>query len=289
MNQDILSLLQSRTASFSKGQRMIAGYITGAYDKAAFMTARTLGKAVGVSESTVVRFAVELGYDGYPDMQKAMQDMVRNRLTANQRMEVARDRIGDQDVISTVIQSDIEKLRHTCETVNREAFAKAVDAILAADQIYVLGVRSAAPLAGFLGYYLNYMFRSVHVVTSSGSTMFEKIVGVSSRDAVIALSFPRYSASTAKGAQFCRSTGATVIGITDTELSPLGRNSNYVLAAKSDMVSLVDSLVAGLSLINALVVALAARRSRELINTFDRLEQIWDQYQVYEKQEDAHG
>ena len=285
MSADILSLLQTKAPTFSKGQRQIARYITEAYDKAAFMTANRLGKTVGVSESTVVRFAVDLGFDGYPSMQKAMQEMVLNRLTAVQRIEVTNNRIGDQDVVTSVIQSDIEKLRQTGEKLNRDNFNAAVSAVLLAKRVFVLGVRSAAPLAGFLGYYLNYMFNNVHIVTASGSSeMFEKIVGVTAEDVVIAFSFPRYSTSTTKGVRYCRSTGATVIGITDSELSPLGQNCDHVLVAKSDMVSLVDSLVAPLSVVNALIVAIASKREKELSHTFNTLERIWEEYHVYEKQ-----
>ena len=286
MKHDILSVLQERKATFSKGQRLIAKYITEEYDKAAFMTANRLGKNVGVSESTVVRFAVELGFDGYPSMQKAMQEMVLNRLTSVQRIEVANNRIGDQDVISMVVQSDIEKLRQTEETISRAEFNAAVNAVLGAKRVYILGVRSAAPLANFLGYYLNYMFNNVHVITGCGtSEMFEKIVGVNSDDVVIAFSFPRYSSATTKGAQYCRSTGATVIGSTDQRTSPLGSTCDHVLLAKSDMVSLVDSLVAPLSIVNALIVAIAAKREKEVHRTFEALERIWDEYDVYEKQE----
>lgn len=287
MNDDIFALLQSRAGSFSKGQRLIAKYIMEAYDKAAFMTASRLGKIVGVSESTVVRFAVELGYDGYPSMQKAMQEMVLNRLTSVQRIGVANDRIGKQDVLSMVLQSDADKLRQTSELIDRNDFRMAVQAILHAKDIYILGVRSAAALASFMGYYLSFMFRNVHMVTSSGdSEMFEKLVNVSADDAVIAFSFPRYSSLIAKGAQYCRTTGASVIGLTDSRLSPLGQNSDYVLLAKSDMVSLVDSLVAPLSVVNALLVALAAEKEQALSKTFDSLERIWEEYNVYEKQVD---
>ena len=286
MTNDILDILVERQSTFSKGQRLIAKYITEDYDKAAFMTANRLGKTVGVSESTVVRFAVDLGFDGYPSMQKAMQEMVLNRLTAVQRIEVANTRIGDQDVMSMVIQSDMEKLRQTGETLNREEFNAAVNAILNAKRIYILGVRSAAPLAEFLGYYLNYMFNNVHTITGCGtSEMFEKIVNVDSRDVVIAFSFPRYSSATTKGAQYCRSTGATVIGVTDNRESPLGQSSDHVLCAKSGMVSLVDSLVAPLSVVNSLIVGIASKRQKELHRTFESLERIWDQYNVYEKQE----
>ena len=288
MSHDILTILQEKAPAFSKGQRRIAQFITESYDKAAFMTANRLGKTVGVSESTVVRFAVDLGFDGYPSMQKAMQEMVLNRLTSVQRIEVANDRIGNQDVVSMVLQSDMEKLRRTGETLDRDEFRAAVKAILGAKRVFILGVRSAAPLANFLGYYLNYMFNNVHIVTTSGTgEMFEKIVGVNSRDVVIAFSFPRYSTSTVKGAQYCRSTGATVIGMTDTKMSPLGQNCDHVLVTKSDMVSLVDSLVAPLSVVNALVVAIAAQREEELSRTFDSLERIWEEYNVYEKQDDG--
>ena len=285
MNSDILALLQNNAHTFSMGQRLIAKYITECYDKAAFMTANRLGKTVGVSESTVVRFAVDLGYDGYPSMQKAMREMVLNRLTSVQRIEVASNRMGDQDVVSTVFHSDMEKLRQTSEILSRETFLDAVNAILKAKRVYILGVRSVAPIANFLGYYLNYMFNNVHVLSGlSAEEMFEKIVSVNSEDVVIAFSFPRYSSSTTKGARYCRSAGATVIGITDSKDSPLGQCSDHVLLAKSDMVSLVDSLVAPLSLVNALIVALAARKEKELSQTFANLERIWDEYDVYEKQ-----
>ena len=289
MNSDILQILQNNAHTFSKGQRLIAKYITESYDKAAFMTASKLGKTVGVSESTVVRFAVELGYDGYPSMQKAIQEMVLNRLTSVQRIEVANNRIGDRDLVSMVLQSDVEKLRQTMDILDRAQFKAAVQAILDAERVYILGVRSCAPLARFLEYYLNFVSPNVHTVTTSGEgEMFEKIVGVKPQDAVIALSFPRYCSATVKAAQYCRSAGAAVVGITDGPLSPLGQNSDYVLAAKSDMVSLVDSLVAPLSVINALIVAVAANREERLAATFTALENVWDQYNVYEKQVGSH-
>mgnify|MGYP002512604080 CR=1 FL=1 len=287
MSYDILSVLQEKETTFSKGQKLIANFILNNYDKAAFMTASKLGRTVNVSESTVVRFAAELGFDGYPDMQRSLQKMIRNRLTSVQRIEVANDRLGDQDVISMVLHSDIEKLRQTDETISREEFNTTVDTILKAKRVYILGVRSVAPLANFLGHYLNYMFNNVHVISGfSAGEMFEKIVGVNAEDVIIAFSFPRYSSSTTKGARYCRSTGATVIGITDSKDSPLGQCCDHVLVAKSDMVSLVDSLVAPLSVINALIVAVAAKREKELSNTFYKLEHIWEEYHVYEKRED---
>lgn len=284
MNKDILTVLESLSPSFSKGQRRIASYILEEYDKAAFMTASKLGRTVGVSESTVVRFAVELGYDGYPSMQRALQEMVLNRLTAVQRIGVTNDRIGDQDIVSMVLQSDADKLRQTNDILDRAAFQSAVSAIAKAKRIYVLGVRSAAILVNFLGYYLNFMFDNIHIITTSGAgEMFEKLVNVCPEDVVIAFSFPRYSTATASAAQYCRSVGATVIGLTNSQMSPLGQNCDHILVAKSDMVSMVDSLVAPLSVVNALIVALASGREKELSRTFDTLERVWEEYNVYEK------
>ena len=284
MRDDFLAVLEEKASTFSKGQRRIAGYITESYDKAAFMTASRLGKTVGVSESTVVRFAVELGFDGYPQMQKVMQEMVMNRLTSVQRIEVANDRIGNQDVLTKVLQADADKIRQTAETISREHFRCAVESILKARKIYVLGVRSAAPLANFAGYYMNYMFDDVRVVTVSGAgEMFENLVNITPEDVVVAFSFPRYSSATLKAAQYCRGVGATVIGITNSNLSPLAQNSDFVLVAKSDMVSLVDSLVAPLSVVNALLVALASAREQEVQKSLGTLEHVWEEYNIYEK------
>jgi DNA-binding MurR/RpiR family transcriptional regulator len=286
MASDILSTIQSGMSGFSKGQKLIANYIIESYDKAAFMTASKLGKTVNVSESTVVRFAVELGYDGYPSMQKALQEMIRNKLTSVQRIEVANDRIGTQDILSMVLQSDIEKIRMTLEETNRETFDTSVNAILQARTIYILGVRSSAAIANFLGFYFNYMFDNVRLVnTSSVSEMFEQIVRVREGDVVIGISFPRYSSRTVKALKFSKDRGATVIALTDSKASPIAAHATHVLLAKSDMVSLVDSLVAPLSLVNALIVAVGRKKEQELSTTFTELEHIWDEYGVYEKVE----
>lgn len=287
MKEDILVILEEKEPTFSKGQRRISQYIVESYDKAAFMTASKLGKTVGVSESTVVRFAVELGYEGYPQMQKAMQEMVMNRLTSVQRMEIANDRIGREDVLTKVLQADSDKIRQTCETISREHFNAAVDALVKARRIYVLGVRSTATLAQFAGYYLNYMFDNVQVLTSSApGEMFERLVGATNEDVVLAFSFPRYSSATIKAAQYCRNVGATVIGVTNSAISPLAQHCDHVLIAKSDMVSLVDSLVAPLSVVNALLVALASAREKEMEKNFEILESVWEEYNVYEKRVD---
>ena len=285
MNEDILTLIQEKFSTFSKGQKRIAKFITEDYDKAAFMTTAKLGQTASVSESTVVRFATELGYSGYPTMQKAMQEMVLNRLTSAQRLEIANDRMSNQDVVATVLQSDADKLRQTAETINRDDFSAVVNAILSAKHIYLLGVRSAAALANFAGYYLNYMFSNVKVITTSGGgEMFEQLVNVEKGDVVLAFSFPRYSTATIKGAQYCRSVGATVVSITNSYSSPLAQCGDYVLVAKSDMVSFADSLVAPLSLVNALLVALSVGREEVLEKNFDTLERVWEEYHIYEKQ-----
>ena len=283
MAKDILTHIQENMGSFSKGQKLIANFILESYDKAAFMTACKLGKTVNVSESTVVRFAAELGYDGYPSMQKALQEMIRNKLTAIQRIEVSNDRIGDQDIMSMVMQSDIEKIRITLEETDRESFNQAVDTIIAAKRIYILGVRSASALANLRGFYFNYIFDNVlRVDTTSISEVFEQVMRIGPGDVFIGLSFPRYSKRTVQAMQYAKSQGANVIAITDSAVSPLANIADISLLAKSDMASFVDSLVAPLSLVNALIVAVSRKKSDQLESTFGKLEQIWSEYEVYE-------
>lgn len=289
MAKDILTHIQENMSSFSKGQKLIANFILESYDKAAFMTACKLGKTVNVSESTVVRFAAELGYDGYPSMQKALQEMIRNKLTAIQRIEVSNDRIGDQDIMSMVMQSDIEKIRITLEETDRESFNQAVDMIIAAKRIYILGVRSASALANFMGFYFNYIFDNVlRVDTTSISEVFEQVMRIGPGDVFIGLSFPRYSKRTVQAMQYAKSQGANVIAITDSAVSPLANIADISLLAKSDMASFVDSLVAPLSLVNALIVAIGRKKNDDLSHTFETLEQIWDEYEVYEKVEEQN-
>ena len=284
MNRDILTAIQDNMSSFSKGQKKIAGFILESYDKAAFMTASRLGKRVGVSESTVVRFASELGYDGYPDMQRSLQKMIRNRLTTVQRIEVTNDRLGDQDLLSMVLQSDIDKIRQTLEELDRESFNRAVDAIVSARKIYIIGVRSSAAIASFLNFYFNLIFDNVVLVSAStASEIFESLLRVGEGDVVIGVSFPRYSSRTVQAMSFARDRGAATVAITDSEASPLIPISQYLLMARSDMVSFVDSLVAPLSLVNALLVAVSQRKNDELARTFRTLEDIWEEYNVYEK------
>ena len=289
MTRDILSVIQNSMPTFSKGQRLIARFILESYDKAAFMTASKLGKTVNVSESTVVRFAAELGYDGYPSMQKALQEMIRNKLTSIQRIEVANDRIGNQDILSMVMQSHIEKIRMTLEETDRASFRQAVDAILSAHRIYILGVRSAAALADFLGFYFNLIFDNIVLVhTTSASEIFEQLLRVGPEDVVIGISFPRYSSRTVKAMRFAKDRGANVIALTDSEASPLAEAATETLLAKSDMASFVDSLVAPLSLVNALIVAVGRRRNEDVEQIFADLEQIWSEYGVYEQVEEEN-
>ena len=286
MPRDLLNRIQAALPNMSKGQKLIANYILNHYDKAAFYTALKLGQTVGVSESTVVRFASLLGYEGYPELQSSLQELIRNKLTSVQRFEMADTQIGTGELIDRVLSLDIERIKRTLETTSREDFANAVDAIVAARKIYILGVRSSGALANFLGFYLNEMFDNVHMVhTATSSEVFEQIIRVSKEDAVIGISFPRYSKQTYKAMTYASNMGASVIAITDSRSAPIAEVANHVLIAASDMISVVDSLTAPLSLINALIVALGQKRRDEVIQTFAKLERIWEEYQIYEKSE----
>ena len=283
MAKNLLNIMNEHMSSFSKGQRLIASFISEHYDKAAFMTASKLGATVGVSESTVVRFATELGYNGYPKMQKAMQEMIRDKLTSVQRIDVTESRIADNNVLETVLNSDIEKIRRTLEETSAEDFTNAVEAVSRAKTIYIFAVRSSAALASFLGYYYSLIFENVKIISNYGETeIYEKLFRISSDDVIIGISFPRYSNAAIKAMTFAHHRGAKVIAITDSMTSPLASLSDYVLIAKSDMASVVDSLVAPLSMINALIVATVINRENDARNTFTALENIWQEYDVYQ-------
>ena len=284
---DLITKIQSELPGSSKGQKQIARFILEHYDKAAFMTASRLGVTVGVSESTVVRFATELGYDGYPHLQRALQEMIRNKLTSVQRMEVAGDRMGGRDVLQTVLHADTDMIRVTLDEIDRDAFQGAVDALMGAKRIYILGVRSSSALASFLGFYFNLLFENVTLVhTNSVSEIFEQVLRIGPGDVLFGISFPRYSKRTLSAMKYARDRGARVIALTDSQLSPLARVADHVLLARSDMASFVDSLVAPLSVINALIVAVGMSRRDEIEQTFNKLERIWEEYDVYEKPED---
>lgn len=268
--------------SFSKGQKRIAHFIEEHYDKAAFMTASKLGETVGVSESTVVRFATELGYEGYPKLQKAMQEMIRNKLTSVQRIEVTSTRIGNDNVLDSVLNQDIDKIRRTIEETSHEDFNRAVDEICKAKRIYIFGVRSTAAIASFLAYYFELIFDNVRVVnTTSSASAYEHIFRISDNDVMIGISFPRYSSMAVEAMDFARSRGAHAIAITDSMASPLVQSADSILIARSDMASIVDSLVAPLSLINALIVATVLKKKDEVSENFRQLEEVWNKNGVY--------
>ncbi len=284
---DLLTKINNNYSHFSKGQKLLANYILNNYEKAVFLTAAKLGKTVGVSESTVVRFATLLGYDGYPKLQRALEEMVKNKLNSVQRMEVTFDRMNRNNLLKSVLQSDAEKIKITSEEIDEEAFGVAVDTLLEAKTIYIIGVRSSAPLASFLSYYFNLIFDNVRLINSnSASDLFEQLHRLSKDDVIIGISFPRYSRSTVKAIEFANTRGSHIITITDSYDSPLTNNSECNLIARSDMASVVDSLVAPLSVINALIVAVFLRRQEQVIDTFASLEEIWSEYKVYRGDDD---
>ena len=282
--KDLLKTIEEGMSSFSKGQKLIASYILAHYDKAAYLTASKLGTIVGVSESTVVRFAIELGYEGYPDFQSSLRKLIRNRLTSFQRIEVTNNLIGDGDVVEKVLSSDMDKIRHTMEEIDRKMFAEAIDRMVDARRIYILGVRSSSALAGFLNYSFRMIFDDVKFVqTTSRSELFEQIMDIDERDVMIAISFPRYSKRSINAVEFARSKGANVVALTDSQAAPIASYANQLLLAHSDMASFVDSLVAPLSIINAIIVAVSRRKQDELTERLRMLEEVWDRYDVYDK------
>ena len=283
---DLINRINNKYSRMSKGQKHLATYISDNYDKAVFLTAAKMGEIVGVSESTVVRFATFLGYKGYPEFQKALEELVRNKLNSVQRMEVTYGRITQSKILETVLQSDSDKIKSTLEKIDHSAFEAAVDTILGAKNIYIIGIRSCAPLASFLAFYMNLMFDNVRLLsTSSSSELFEQMVRINEEDVIIGISFPRYSMRTLKALEFANNRNAKVITLTDSVHSPMNLYSSCNLIARSDMASIVDSLVAPLSVINALIVALCMKKQKEVAKTLTMLEDIWDEYQVYESDE----
>lgn len=284
MNIQLTDRIKQNARFFSKGQRLIAKYIEEHYDKVAFMTASKLGQTVGVSESTVVRFATEIGYSGYPALQQAMQEMIRNRLTSVQRLEITSANIPLERLLDASLEQDIDIIRRTKEHVSREAFYSAADLLIQAKKVYVIGAGSSLALATFLSHYLSLIFESVQMLdATSEAQVLQQMVHINSQDAIIGISFPRYSKKAVKALQYARDRGASVIGLTDSMLSPLTRLAHHVLLAKSDMVSFVDSLVGPLALINALIVTIAIKKKDEVAETLLNLESIWDEYGTYEK------
>lgn len=284
MNKNLLVLMEERMPEFSKGQKRIARYILDHYDKAAYMTASRLGSIVEVSESTVVRFAIEVGFDGYPEMQRALQELIRTRLTAVQRVDVTNSLIGEDDVLDKVLGSDADKIRRTLDEIDRKSFDEAVEKMVAARSIYIIGVRSSSTLAGFLNFNFRMILDNVKFVqTTSGSEMFEQIMSIGPEDVLIAISFPRYSKRIINAVEYATGAGADVISITDSRQSPIAAGADQLLLARSDMVSFVDSLVAPLSIINAIIVAVARKKPDDVRERLEKLEHIWDEYDVYDK------
>ena len=285
--KSILHTIESGMAGFSKGQKRIANYILQNYDKAAFMTASKLGTKVGVSESTVVRFASELGYDGYPSMQRALQEMIRSRLTSTQRIQAAGDLLSGQDLLSAVVQSDMDKLRMMVGEADRKEFDRVVDKIMEARHIYILGVRSSSYVAGYLNFYMHLLFENVTLVQSNAAgEIFEQLLRVGPGDVMIAIRFPRYSNVTMNTVKFAQDRGATIVAITDNMLSPVYQLSDAALLAPCEMISFVDSMVAPLSLVNALLIAVGYRLGTDVSRTFAELEDIWNAYGVFGKVDD---
>lgn len=283
---DLTNRINERYSRMSKGQKLLANYITDYYDKAVFLTASKLGEVVGVSESTVVRFAAQLGYKGYPDFQKSLEEMVHQKLSSVERMEAAYGRTSQSGILESVLRSDMEKIKGTLNKIDPNAFELAVDTLLTAKRIYIIGIRSCAPLASFLAFYLNYMFDDVVLLhTNSSSELFEQMVRIGKDDVIVGISFPRYSMRTLKALEFANNRNAKVITLTDNVHSPMNLYSSCNLIADSDMASIADSLVAPLSVINSLIVALCMRKQDEVADTFEKLEKVWDEYQVYENDE----
>ena len=282
MQKNVLQAIQSGMPRFSKGKRRIASYILENYDKAAFMTASKLGSAVDVSESTVVRFAADLGYDGYPAMQKALQEMIRSKLTSIQRIEASSDRFSGVDLVRAVLQTDMEKIRLAIDEVSTEDFEIAVDELIRAKHIYILGVRSSSFLAGYLNFYFHHIFDNVTLVTeNSTGAILEQILRIGPEDVLVGITFPRYSQATLRGVRFARDRGAKIIAVTDSPNSPLYDMACAALMARSDMISFVDSLVAAFSLLNALIVSAGYRKNADVSQIFGTLENIWEEYGVF--------
>lgn len=277
---DLIARINANYSSFSKGQKLLANYIVDNYDRAAFITASRMGRTVGVSESTVVRFAYALGYDGYPELQRSLQEMIRNRLTTVQRIQLTSD-LEQDEVLSTVLKSDIGNIRSTIESVDTAVFNTVIDNMLKARRVYLVGIKSAAPLAQFLGYYLNFILEDVIIVTSMQTDVYESMLRIGEEDMCIGISFPRYSSRTVDALKFAKDRGAYVAAITDSMFSPIAELSDSVLIARSDMASFADSLVAPLSLINAIIVGAGLRRKTAVSECLNQLEGIWKSQKVY--------
>ncbi|MDO5387831.1 MAG: MurR/RpiR family transcriptional regulator [Clostridia bacterium] len=281
---DLLKIIDNKMSELSKGQKRIANFLKDHYDKAVYLTASKLGEIAGVSESTVVRFAIELGFDGYPKLQEALQELVKNELTASQRMEVSSDRIAktDKHILKSVLESDAARINATLDSINQRDFDRAVDYIVNAKRVYIVGGRSSSALSHFMDFYLNLMRDNViNASTGAVTETFEHMFRIEEGDLLISISFPRYSNKTVKAIEYAHMKGAKTIAITDSMQSPLINGASVTLIASSDMLSFIDSLVAPLSLINALLVAVSLKRKESIVRGLDKLEDLWGEYKVY--------
>lgn len=287
MSKSVLQTIRAGMDSFSKGQKRIAAFILDNYDRAAFMTAAKLGETAAVSESTVVRFAAQLGYDGYPDMQKALQELIRGRLTSIQRIQVSRDQMTGSDILGSVMQRDMNSIHDVIERLDREEFERVVDKLLHAKHIYILGVRSSSFLAGYLNFYLHLIFKNVTLVQSSAAgEIYEQLVHIGPGDVLVSISFPRYSKMAIHAVEFACQRGGDVVAVTDSPMSPMYKMASASLLASSDMISFVDSMAAPLSLLNALILAVGQQRRDDLSATLAEMEQVWSKYSIFGKEDD---
>lgn len=278
---DLIKNIQNNFNTLSKGQKLIADFIINNYDKAAFMTAYDLGCTVGVSESTVVRFAITLGYDGYKQFRNELHELVKNKLTTVQRISMTDKYTNDMDALKKVMQKDVENIQSTINEIDTIKFQNAIDMILNAKQIYILGLRSSSFVAGYLGFYLNFLIKNANVIVAGPNDVFEQLLKVDSEDVMIAISYPRYSKRALEAIDFAKEKGCKIVSITDSMISPAAKDSDISLIASSDMLSFVDSLVAPMSLINALIVSIGIEKKDEITSNFEDLEQIWKKYNVY--------
>ena len=287
MSKSVLQTIRAGMDSFSKGQKRIAAFILDNYDRAAFMTAAKLGETTSVSESTVVRFAAQLGYDGYPDMQKALQELIRGRLTSIQRIQVSRDQMTGSDILGSVMQRDMNGIHDVIERLDRVEFERVVDKLLHAKHVYILGVRSSSFLAGYLNFYLHLIFKNVTLVQSSAAgEIYEQLVHIGPGDVLVSISFPRYSKMAIHAVEFACRRGGDVVAVTDSPMSPMYKMASASLLASSDMISFVDSMAAPLSLLNALILAVGQQRRDDLSATLAEMEQVWSKYSIFGKEDD---
>lgn len=279
---DLIKVIQSNFNRLSKGQKLIAEFIMNSYDRAAFMTAAALGETVGVSESTVVRFANTLGYDGYRELQKELQELIKNKLTTVQRISLSKDFTDYEHALKQVVKKDMDNIEKTLNEIDYNVFQDAVEITLAANNVYILGLRSSSFLAGYLGFYLNFLLDNVKVVTSGPNDVFEQLLKATHKDVIIGISYPRYSKRTLEALDYGKEKGCKIIGITDSLISPAAQYADTTLIASSNMLSFVDSLVAPMSLINAFIIALGTEKKKDITSYFEDLEKIWKKHNVYD-------